>query len=140
MEYRKLAKESIARSAASRIGKLLRLALGSDRAGEQAAAADALRHELARGGLDLHDLTEAALSGISDSQRADPRRPGPWRPDQPDPSGWRSIAAWLTRHEGLLTERERDFIRNMAMASTASEKQVSWLTGIQQRLLRDGAR
>jgi hypothetical protein len=112
--------------------------LGSTHPGERANAADALQRALARGGLDIHDIADAALSGITAKEpvRFDPPPRHCWEQDPPE---WRAIARWLRDRDGL-TERERDFVDNMRIATHASEKQLAWLIGIQQRLQREGAR
>ena len=51
---------------------------------------------------------------------------------------WRSVAQWCARHADLLSERELDFISNMARRRTRAptEAQLKWLLAIERRLRR----
>lgn len=133
---------TLASSTASRIGQLVRL-LGSDRSGEIVAAAAAIKRTLASAGTDFHHLGEVVDRGL---QHHVPPAAPPKARQRRSPVDDNDIAAiirFCAFPGNRLTERERDFIRSLDRLVLQlgdnfepSEKQLTWLMGIYQRLRR----
>jgi hypothetical protein len=114
---------------ANRIGQLLRLLLGSDKAGETIAAVAALRRVLSAAGLDHHDLAAAVEAGLR----------VPLVPlDDNYEEEWKSIARYCDLHSDALSDKEAQFVRNILKYRKLSEKQLDWLADIQARLIDEG--
>jgi hypothetical protein len=114
---------------ATKIGRLLRLLLGTDNAGETVAAAAALRRVLFAAGLDHHDLAAAVEAGLR----------VPLVPlDDNYEEEWKSIARYCCLHSDALSENETQFVRNILKYRKLTEKQMDWLTDIEARLLDAG--
>jgi hypothetical protein len=122
-----------------RLGKLLRLALVADQAGEITSAIHALKRALASAGLDPHYVVDAFERGTAqvapsvspdiDVAQDDPRE----RDDRSD--------AWFAFHRRhFLSPKERAFIENIIeWSAPLSEKQRKWLRDIVDRLEREMA-
>jgi hypothetical protein len=116
---------TLASSAAIRIGQLVRL-LGSDKDGEIVAAATAINRTLIAAGSDLHHLANVAERAL---QRPPPAPPRPWSAAE--------IIRFCAAHDGLLNDRESQFIWSMegqvfrlGESFEPSEKQRGWLAAI----------
>jgi hypothetical protein len=95
--------------------------LGSDHAGERAAAA-----------LKADKLVRASGATWADVIRVPQNR----TEDQP-PRDWRAMRDYCAAHFYSLRERDRDFVDSLAdWRGRLSEKQVAWLIGIYRRLQR----
>jgi len=112
---------------AIRIGQLLRLLLGTDKAGEIVATVAALKRTLTAAGVDHHKLAETVERGLA-------------LPSVPDlDADWRALAKWCSAHDDLLSDKESAFIDNLCTyRKRPSEAQVQWLRDIAARL-REGA-
>jgi len=107
-------------STASTLLKCLGM-LGSDHAGERAAAA-----------LKADKLVRASGATWADVIRVPQNR----TEDQP-PRDWRAMRDYCAAHFYSLRERDRDFVDSLAdWRGRLSEKQVAWLIGIYRRLQR----
>jgi hypothetical protein len=115
-----------------RLGKLLRLALVADQAGEITGAIHALRRALASAGLNPHYVVDAFERGtaqlapsVSPDIAQDDRRERDERSD-----------AWFCFHRrDLLSAKERAFIENVIRwSSPLSPKQRQWIFDIADRL------
>jgi hypothetical protein len=110
----------------ARLGKLLRLALGSDRPGEAAAAIAALNRALQEAGSDYH-----ALAAIVERSPPVPEQ----MPPQEAP--WRKVRGFCAGHADLLSERDQQFIASLARwRGRPTERQLEWLFDIEARVLR----
>ena len=102
------------------------LLLGSPVDGEVTAAARGMTRLLDRHGLTLHDLVDSLAP---DAARVNDTGPGPV-----DSEGWHDIASWLATHSDALTEKQQDFVRNMAARNPKgrppSPAQMDWLRGL----------
>src|SRR5262245_43568524 len=139
----------------TKLANYIRL-LGSNRAGEVVAAANALIAELKKHGEDLHDmaerranpkLSEVEMRKIYDAgleagiRKAEAAQigDGDFRSIDGTPP-WEEIATWLQRYDdqhNRLGERERDFVNDMAALTlwrTPSERQARWLLGIFRKM------
>jgi hypothetical protein len=120
---------TLASSTARRIGQLVRM-LGSDKSGEVVAAAAAINRTLSVAGLDLHQFADLIARGLS--------RALPPRPD--DELSIPDVVAFCSFPGHSLSERERDFIRNLESkvcrygTVVPTIKQHAWLLSIYQRL------
>jgi hypothetical protein len=95
---------------ANYLAKLLGM-LGSDHAGEVANAGRKANAFIRRLGLSWSDVLYCP------------------------PDSWLQMAADCRRHEGLLNERERDFLHNLSrLRRPPSDKQLAWLENIYARL------
>jgi len=95
--------------------------LGSDHAGERAAAGLKADQIIRQHGMTWSDLI---------------RVPQYRTEDQP-PRDWRAMRDYCAAHFYSLRERDRDFIDGLAdWRGRLSEKQVAWLIGIYKRLQR----
>jgi hypothetical protein len=125
---------TLASSTARRIGQLVRM-LGSDKSGEVVAAAAAINRTLFVAGLDLHQLADLVARGL---QQQAPRSLPP-RPSAGN-SSITGIVAFCAFPGHSLSERERDFIRNLESrvcrygTVVPTIKQHAWLLSIYQRL------
>lgn len=132
--------------------------LGRDNDNEVVAAVRAIGASLKAEKLDFHDLARA-LAGLGKREEAPPVQPQPWSPS-PTPPGsgtWyarysaqeansdRERAAWLNAYGDLhLTERERDFVRDLAgrlarYGGRATPRQADWLESLFDRVARAAA-
>jgi len=116
-------------ASADKLAKILGL-LGSDHAGERAAAG-AKAHELIRSlGLTWRDIL------------LPPPVPGPchirsWRSPETD---WQRMAAFCHARRDWLSYRDREFVRSMLnWRGQPTEKQQDWLASIYARLWREAA-
>jgi hypothetical protein len=101
------------------LAKILGL-LGSDHAGERAAAG-LKAHELVRAaGLTWRDVLDGAVAIV---------------PQLEINQSWDSVLAECCVHKDKLSARERDFVVNLARRrGKPSPKQITWLSAIYQRL------
>jgi hypothetical protein len=141
---------------AKKIGKFIRL-LSSERDGEVVAAAHALVRTLEANKLDIHalakriengngfdeDLARTAFdagyqAGVRKATAKRPQGNGGTRGGESKPqadSWWNRAARKCWQQSHRLSVKERGFIGQMAKCTyTPSEKQVSWLRGICDRL------
>jgi hypothetical protein len=126
---------TLASSTAVRMGQLVRM-LGSDKSGEVVAAAAAINRTLSVAGLDLHQFADLIARGLQQAPRALPPRE--------DELSIPDVVAFCSFPGHPLTERERDFIRNLEIrvcrygTVVPTIKQRAWLNNIYQRLQRTG--
>jgi hypothetical protein len=119
--------------AAARLAKVLGL-LGSEHAGERAAAAATADRLLRENGWTWADFAAAALTaapgpaqGAGDAAAA--RAPEP-------PADPRDRAAWVLERLPDATAKERDFLASLtAWSSAFSAKQMSWLDALAARAM-----
>lgn len=110
--------------------KLARLIprLASDKDGEVIATARAIGRQLARAGADWHDLAQRLTAAPEALEDAGPHVF----------SDYRAAVRWILEHDaGELTERDRDFCRDMARILTRwppRPKQARWIRGLVERL------
>ena len=104
---------------ADRLAKLLGM-LGSDHAGERAAAGLKATALLKREGLRWLDVIQPSTPAAvgSESERAD----------------WRTMAHECAARPGLLSDREFSFVRSMTGWHNPSRKQIDWLISIHARI------
>jgi hypothetical protein len=116
-----------------KLGKLLRLMLGSDQPGEIVAAGRAVVRALHAAGKDIHQLVDAAERGLQE--------PPDLIIDDKQRRTWRQRREWCARHAEHLTERELDFITSLARwHGYPTERQAAWLESIEQKIRsRSGA-
>jgi hypothetical protein len=108
---------------ASRLGKLLRLALGSDVPGEAAAAIAAINRELQASGSDYHALAAVIERGAPIPAQTHKER------------SWRDIRKWCADHAAVLSERDQQFLASLARwRGQLTDKQLKWLLDIERRI------
>jgi hypothetical protein len=117
-----------------RVGKLIRLALGSNSPGECFAAVDAIRRTLANGGFDSH-----WLAGVVEKAWPIPCEPSPKPQREPNPKKpWQILADELLKYANdpriVWGSKERDFLNNMRRSRYApTAGQEKWMRDINAR-------
>jgi hypothetical protein len=111
------------------IAKLLRL-LASDKPGEVAASAHALRRVLGSAKLDLHDLANVVeFSARREISRVEATAD--------DPDDLREMIRCRRECSGLLTSKELAFVRSMARwRGEPTERQLAWLGALYERCMK----
>jgi hypothetical protein len=132
-----------------RVGKLIRLALGSNSPGECFAAIDAIRRTLANGGIDSHWLAAVVEKAWPIPSEPSPK-PSPKPQREPDPKKpWQAFAEeLLLRHpevigmrgkklDPALRAKEVDFLTNMRNSRIAPTAfQEKWMNDVANRIRR----
>ncbi len=131
---------------ATRIARLLRLALSTDAPGEALAANVAVRRALETAGFDIHDAADAIerhLGGAAQERQSTSEPPPPRQspfPDEParSPREWSELCEQLLRYASILRLNEIDFLENM-IELTADDrhptpKQALWVLAIYRRV------
>lgn len=109
-----------------RLGKFLGM-LGSDHAGERAAAGLKADNLLRERGATWTALVESLKSGAGPTKPMPPR----WRPAYAlDRSNWREWVNYCRARPADLTAWEADFLPSLLRYSTLSDKQAARLFGI----------
>jgi hypothetical protein len=123
---------------ASKFGKLLRLALIANADGEVLGAIAALKRALASAGLGPHDICDAFERGAQPiALQADDRRQ---HDDRHNPEIYHSDIWFAFHHRRALSGREAAFIESLTRwRSPLSEKQITWLMAIVDRLRGEDA-
>jgi hypothetical protein len=104
----------------AQLGKLIRLIFISDRPGEIANAVDAVRRLLASENVDTHWPAERLTTPVQ---------------TKPEPDVSQSTVWWCFHRRHQLSERDRDFIENLAKScKPLSTKQQKWLQDICEKL------
>jgi hypothetical protein len=123
---------------AVRLEKCFKVLLSASLPGEVVAARDAMLTIINGEKCDLHDLAKVLADGLK------PPRAG-WQPPEPEDSP-RVIATWCLHQfdkMGALPrdEREYGFVKDIARRwGPATEKQVSWLAAIYNRMIKNAQR
>jgi hypothetical protein len=114
-----------------RLGKLLRLALVADQAGEITGAIHALKRALASAGLDPHYVVDAFERGTKSITAPLAADDNPGHDDDDDTS-----LVWFAWHRrDRLSPRDRQFVEGLARwRGPLSTKQQKWLHDVLDKL------
>ena len=105
----------------ARLGKLLRLMLGSDKPGEIAAAQAAVNRALRTQGLDVHSFVEAVERNTAAQSKTE--------------RTWRDIRQWCEDRKYFLSVNEALFISDLKVwRGYPTPKQMEWLLSIEQKI------
>lgn len=106
------------------------LLLSSPADGEVTAAARGIARLLNRHDLSLHDLANSIAPGAA---RAENSGNG-----SNHSANWHDIAVWLATRSDDLTDKQQDFVRNMAARNPngrpPSPAQMNWLNGLAEQV------